>query len=366
MIPYIIIFLLFLLGLAFDKEKPIFQNAYYIFLIAVAILFAGIRDMIGGYDIYIYSEVYEATWEEIVLHSPFEQGFKYYFLALKYINDKREFMIFMTSFLMLTLHAITIKRHSSYMFFSLLIYFCKFYLMSFVYFRQGLAMGILWLSIPFIVNRKFLPFLLTSILAFYFHKSSIVFFPLYFIANMNFSKKAYIWIPIATLIFAISPLSNMLISLVGEELDSKYAHYTNKASTFNVFYLIESSVLAYLLVKFRDDLQRHKFGKFLNNALFVYILLSFMAITNATYIRFIWYYMFFLVIAIPVFYGFIKSSQNRMLFKTAIVTYFVALFFRLLILWDGGDMMPYKSIFSDEPRNGMWDFMEYRHRKLIE
>lgn len=366
MIPYIIIFILFFLGVFLDKEKEIVKNAYYIFLVVFAIIFAGLRDMIGGFDIYIYSEVYEATWEEIVLYSPFEQGFKYYFLLLKQFSNSREFMIFMTSFFILLIHSIVIKKNAINPFFSLLIYFCKFYLMSFVYLRQGLAMGMLWMSIPFILNRKLIPFIFISILAFYFHKSSIIFFPLYFIANYNFSKRHYIILPILTLIVAVSPLSSIIFSFIGDEVDSKFGHYANKESSFNIFYLIEASTLALLLYKFKNDLFKTRQGKLLANGLFIYILVTLMAITNATFIRFIWYYLIFVILTLPVMVEYVLNDINKKYFKLITIFYFLTLSTRLLLIWDGGDLMPYQTFLSEEPRNGMWDFMEYRHRKLIE
>lgn len=369
MIPYICIFLLFLIGVYFDsfKQKAP-KNIYFYFLLIAAILFAGLRDMIGGYDIYVYSEVYEAPIEEIFLYSSFENGFKYFFVVLKQISDKREFMIFMISLVMTIMHYYVLKRHSTNFFLSLFIFFCKFYLMSFVYLRQGIAMGIVWLSIPLILNRKFLPFLFTTALAFTFHKSSIVFFPLYFIANFNFKRNHYLIFPILALIFSVSPLSTSLMSLIGEELDSRYSHYTDQSTTFNVFYLIESVILTYLLVKYSDKLKQYKYGLFLNNALFVYIILNMIAITNATYIRFIWYYLVFVALALPIYIqiGRQTTITNARLFKPVLMLYFTALFFRLLIIWDNGDLMPYQTYFSEESRGGRFEHMEYRKLKNLE
>lgn len=362
-------FLLFFVGIYFDSYKqqaP--KNFYFYFLLIVAILFAGFRDMIGGYDIYVYSEVYEASIEEIFLYSTFENGFKYFFVALKQISDKREFMIFMISLIMTVMHYFVLKRHSTNFFLSLFIFFCKFYLMSFVYLRQGIAMGIVWLSIPFILNRKFVPFLFTTVLAFLFHKSSIVFFPLYFLANFNFKKNHYLIFPILALVFSVSPLSSNVMSLIGEELDSRYSHYTDQSTTFNVFYLLESIILTYFLVKNQRELKKYKFGLFLNNALFVYILINMIAITNATYVRFIWYYLIFVALAIPIYISISKksSNENSKIFKPLVTLYFSALFFRLLIIWDNGDLMPYKTYFSDENRGGRFEHMEYRKLKNLE
>jgi hypothetical protein len=85
-----------------------------------------------------------------------------------------------------------------------------------------------------------------------------------------------------------------------------------------------------------------------------------MGITNATFIRFSWYYLIFVVLALPYMYAFINDQKNKQTFKLLVFFYFALLFFRLLISYDGGDLLPYKSIFQDFERNGMWEFMEYR------
>ncbi|NJM78914.1 MAG: hypothetical protein HC854_03470 [Flavobacterium sp.] len=76
MIPYILLFLLasFLFFIPSDKKT---QLGYYIFLIVV-ILFSGFRDMIGGYDVYIYAEVYEVPLDQLMQFSTFEIGFRWY------------------------------------------------------------------------------------------------------------------------------------------------------------------------------------------------------------------------------------------------------------------------------------------------
>jgi hypothetical protein len=59
-------------------------------------------------------------------------------------------------------------------------------------------------------------------------------------------------------------------------------------------------------------------------------------------------------------FTFIENERARKLFLNLTLLYFSALFFRLLILYDDGDFMPYKMFFQDFDRGGMFDFMEYR------
>ena len=68
----------------------------------------------------------------------------------------------------------TIKKYSPSPRFSLLLYFCFFYLESFGFIRQALSVSICFWSIRFIFERKFFRFLFYVILACMFHLSAVV------------------------------------------------------------------------------------------------------------------------------------------------------------------------------------------------
>jgi len=65
-------------------------------------------------------------------------------------------------------------------------------------------------------------------------------------------------------------------------------------------------------------------------------------------------------LGLPLIYNFSEGVNSKRVFKTAVYTYYTLLFFRLMILYDGGDFMPYKSIFQDFDRQGRWEFYEYK------
>lgn len=60
--------------------------------------------------------------------------------------------------------------------------------------RFSIAMSIIWSSYQFMIERKFLPFLLTIVIAFLIHKSVIIFLPVYFIATKDISNKMLLFI----------------------------------------------------------------------------------------------------------------------------------------------------------------------------
>jgi len=357
MLSYLIIFL-FATILFFQENERKVSAGFYI-LLAVLICFSGFRDMIGGYDVYVYAQVYEAPKERIALYEGFEVGFRTYYLFLRNISDSRFFMFFVTATIMMSLHFFAIKKHSPIIYFSVFILFCKFFLMSFVYLRQGIAMGIIWFSLPYILNRNYLKFTALALLAFFFHKSCVIFFPMYFLARVQIKNINMLIIAVFSLFISVSPLSGALLGAIAETSgDEKASIYVSNSGDVNIFYFIEVLLLIYLLLKFRDDFYKTKFGTLIVNGLFGYILVNIISLTNGSFIRFGWYYFFFLILALPSIYNFIQDKNSKKLFKGLVYIYYSFIFFRLLIVYDDGDFMPYKSIFQDFNRNSRWEFME--------
>lgn len=355
MIPYIIFYLIFLVGIIAERYKEP-KNSVFIFLTLVFILSVGLRDKIGGYDVYIYTDVFNMDKNMLLKYPSFEIGYRIYNIAVKLIYDNVAFYFFMTALIGIGLQLYIIKKLAYLLYFSLFIFFCKFYLMSFVYMRQGMAMGIIWLAIPFLLKRKLIPYIAICTLAFFIHKSSIVFFPLYFLANAKFKTQHYFFIVLIGVIVSITPLSTALISLVGDNIDSRRTNfYTQASGSVNLLYLMEALVLSFLLFKFNVKLKAEKYGSLLANGLFFYILFTLLSLTNATFVRFTWYYMIFLVLTVPLFYKFMATQQLRSLFKTITILYFTAMFFRLMILYDSGDFMPYKTILDNTERHSIWE-----------
>lgn len=367
MIPYILIFLLASLmfyGVSDTAKNIKFPYAVFIVLFAS---FVGLRDMIGGFDVYIYGEMFETTRERLMAYEPFELGFRYYFLILKMISENRYFMFFVTAFIVIIIQFNILRKHSKVVFFGLFIYFCKFSLMNFVYLRQFLAMCFIWFSLRFIIKRQLAYYCLCVFLAFNFHKSSILFFPIYFIYNMKFNTLKMLFILLGTLVIALSPLNMLLFSSLAESADNDKINLYVEAATgagtgINFFYFLEILIIIYLILKFRPRFYQTKYGTFILNGMFVYILVSALALTNATFVRFGWYFFIFIIIGMTYIYDYIEVRQQKKMFKNLTFLYFGILYLRLVIVLDGGDFMPYKTFFQDFDRHGQFDWMEYRTR----
>jgi hypothetical protein len=338
---------------------------FFVFIIS-CILLAGIRDMIGGFDVYIYGQTYEMPILQLINLQIFEPGFVVFYSVLHYISTDRAFMFFITSVIILGGHFYVYRKLSIWPYFTIFIFFCKFYLMSFVYLRQGIAMVLVLCAVSYLVKKKILPTLLILMLAFLFHKSAVIFLPFIFIAYYRFSYFQIIFL--AFLLFALSLTglgSDMILEFSKTTENEKLAKYALKSDTINYFYIIEGLLILILTLKFRLKFYLRKENIIYFNGILIYGLIIIFSITNATFIRFSWYYFSFLCLGFPLLYKFISELSLKKLFKNLIFVYYSLVFFRLLLVYDGGDFYPYKSIFQDFERNGRWEFMEYKPRKYF-
>uniref|UniRef100_UPI0039A62E88 EpsG family protein n=1 Tax=Ornithobacterium rhinotracheale TaxID=28251 RepID=UPI0039A62E88 len=359
MIPYLLIFAL---AIMVYLSNPLKNKTLVYFFLACLMLITGLRDMIGGFDVYIYAEVFEVyRGNSLYFYTPFEKGFLTYYYLLQKISTKREFLFFITAIVTYTVHFIVIKKNTENISISLFVYFCKFFIYSFVYLRQGLAMAVIWLSISLIINKKYFYSLLIITLAFTLHRSSIIFLPFVFVANRKFNNYQLLLGGFIVLFLSFSPLGNALKESTVESINiEKASGYIDKDSGVNIFYLIEALTLFILGLSFRNYFYQTKKGIAIFNGFTLYVFFTLATLTNASFLRLTWYYFIFLVLAVPYMYNAIQEVKFRNFFKLCIGIYFGAVFIRLLFLWDGGDLMPYKTIFQDFDRQGRWEWMEYR------
>lgn len=357
MLPYLIIFL-FASFLFFFAEK---SNNFLLFLFFVLFVFlVGFRDMIGGFDVYVYGAIYEAKIYKILSYKPFEKGFQLYFIALKFFSNDRYFMFFVTSLIMTFMHFKVIKKLSPILFFSLFIYFCKFFLLSFVYLRQGLALAFVWTAILY-VDKKYIRFFFFVIIAICLHKSAIIFLPFYFISKFKIPTATMIVVALVTFFISVTSIANFLFGFLAESSnDEKFAKYNSNSGDINLFYLFEIALLTILILLFKAKLYESKKGIMILNGLFCYVIISILSLTNATFVRFSWYFLIFILAGIPSIYQLIENNIQKRHFKLAVYIYYSLLFFRLLTVYDNGDFMPYKSVFQTFDRQGHWEFLEYR------
>lgn len=351
MLIYTLLYISFLIPALLEvrkAESKKYIEVYY-FLMVIFLVTAGIRDLIGGYDVYIYRSVFLRNTDGID-SSSFEIGFKSLFKVLKLFSDSEYFMFFVISCIITITTFTSLKKYSNYIFLALFIFFCKFYLMSYVYLRQGIAMGIVWYSLKYVYRRDLLRFLIVVLMGFLFHKSALIFILVYFFNNKH-KKVKYIITFFVFLLITITPIINpVLIYLSG--FDDRYEGYGSSIGQhFNILYMLEAIVCFLVFLFYHKNVVESK-KIVLFNGFFFYILLQLLAAKKGIFIRLTWYYLIFYCIILS---SFINDFQfSRKIYKPILIIGFSLLFFRLLIVWDNGDFLPYKSIIDNTERKSIW------------
>ncbi|MCK0205075.1 EpsG family protein [Ornithobacterium rhinotracheale] len=364
MLPYIICYILILL-IPFIKDKR-----YSYFSLIVLSFFMGVRDMIGSRDVYNYAYHYEAlNISEYVRIDTSLIGFKAYNIFLKLISSDRYFFFFITSFTLIFLQSFAVKEMNlrkigHWILFMVL---CKFYLFDFVYLRQMMAMGIAWIAFSYYFHKqdKWLSFIIFLIAA-TFHRSAFILIPLFFVLKIKINLKFVIgcYLSLIILLFSniIPHVAKYFMNIISDNFSILYklkAYYPSENLAFK--YLLEIPlvlVVLYFIPKLKNinALQQ----RILFNAVFLYGFFSIFSMQNTTFIRFAWFYFLGLASAIVLILNYFNRSEIKNYIKIGILVYYSAIFFRILISFDGGDFIPYKSIFNEFKRNGQFEIYEYR------
>ena len=159
-------------------------------LISLLPLFAvvGFRHSSLGSDTATYlrnfNEVASTPWSELFNNTRLESGYLVFVKLWTYvIKDARIYQVICAFIYMAAMFTFAIQHKKSPFLFIYFFATLGLYTFMFTGTRQCLAMSICLFSYVFIRKRKIIPFILLLVLAYFFHKSSILFLVTYFIHN---------------------------------------------------------------------------------------------------------------------------------------------------------------------------------------
>lgn len=382
MIVYFLIFILAVfLYIRSNEDNEQSKLVLGIYLAGLA-LFVGCADMLGGYDRYIYGEVFDATallsqsgnyefgfFSIDTRFFPTEWGFMWFNRIMGYITLNRYVFIFTATCIIYTLLFVSIKRYCRNYPFAVIVFLGLWFFFTFTYLRQVMAATIGWLAIKYVIDRKPIQFFLIVFIAFTFHNSAIVLAPFYFVPAKKFQPLFVILALVAALAIG---LGNVLSGIVAESdafVDAARAEQNAvfiEEGTFRVEYFIEAILFAGLLIWKYDafDDENPKEIVLLNMALvFCAILLMFVRSDNGG--RIAWHYMMGIISSVTHLATSTKHKNSTL--TGALILMFGILFLRILFAW-GVLLSPYKTFFTDGHREGdfIYNMYEYDPRYDID
>lgn len=326
-------------------------------------LFVGLADMLGGYDRYIYSEIFQSMHENVVKGILFSDEFIMYFgkepvfglindLIAFFTSNRYVFILVYTIFLYMV-YAVSFYRYTRNPFFALLVFEGLMFFFTFTYLRQVLATGVIWLAIPFVSQRKFKKYLLFVVLATLIHNSAAYMILLYFIPRRKFEKKYIAIFMLTLLIIGISGVTKFVFSVSGDVVsNARVAGYADTAEIgFRIEYVIEATLFLSILLLNYKRIDDDALSLTLANVylMFCGVLLFFCKSSDGG--RIAWYCLIGTIVILER----LCRPKSAVALKSFITVMCFVLFYRILSAW-GILLYPYKTFLTPGIRQG--DFIE--------
>jgi hypothetical protein len=338
-------------------------------------LFVGMGDMLGGYDRYIYGEIFDAiadttTFGRSYLSDgsfsffPNESGFIRINIIISWFTENRYIFILLLTFIIYSLLFVSLKRYAVNYPFAVIVFLGLWFFFTFTYLRQVLGATVAWLSIPYIIKRKPIKFFIVVLIAMSIHKSAILFMPVYFIAHISWSQKTVKWTMIAALLLGLSSIPNSLFSAYGDMSQVEMQADYSAAGGFRIAYLLEAAFFLWIIWKNYEDFENCDIQTrvLLNIALiFCALLLFFIRSENGG--RLSWYYIIGIICTLTTI-----AMRNKNIHSLAPILIVVMLFLYLRVYnaWQGQnnyllDLYPYKTFLSPGVRKGDYSYEHYEY-----
>ena len=360
---YIILFVITaVLAWTNSDNKKISKSIFFCFCLSLS-LFVGLADMLGGYDRYIYSEVFQSMHENVVKGILFSEEFIMYFgkepvfglindLIAFFTPNRYVFILVYTIFLYMV-YAVSFYRYTRNPFFALLIFEGLMFFFTFTYLRQVLAAGVIWLAIPYVAQRNFKKYLLFILLATLIHNSAVYMILLYFIPRRKFEKKYIVLFMLTLLLIGVSGITKLIFSISGDFVNNaRIAEYANTAEIgFRFEYVVEAVFFLIILLFNYKRINEDELSVTIINVylMFCGVLLFFCESSDGG--RIAWYCL----IGIIVILERLCRPKSAVALKSFITVMCFVLFYRILSAW-GILLYPYKTFLTPGIRQG--DFIE--------
>ena len=350
------------------------QHSSFLFLFLLGLsLFVGFSDMFGGYDRYIYGEIFDNIADVTTIKGDYSDSLYYYSYSsevgytflnvlISFFTENRYIFILIVTLIIYTCLFISLRKYTENYPLAVILFLGLWFFFTFTYLRQVLGATIVWLGIQYVIDRKFLKFLIVVLIGFSMHNSAIIFFPLYFIPIKKFSPRLIVGVMLALLILGITSLPNSLFEVYeSSSLIERHAEY-NASGDLRIAYVLEAFFFLYLILKNYKNIPNDKQHVVLLNMALVFcgILLLFVRSENGG--RLSWYYMIGIIATITSICTYKTNIQNKI--PIFLIGLSLFLYIRIYTGWQIYlNLYPYKTFFTNGVRDGdySWQNYEYNH-----
>ena len=369
MIIYIILFLIPVIFFFYYKDNKQASYKPFLFFFVFLALFVGLSDMLGGYDRYIYGELFDNLADQLKAGTPIissdinqaystEFGYIGFNWAIAHITSNRYIFIFLYTICMYAIILHSFRKYAKNYFLASALFLALVFYFSFTYLRQMFAAAVIGLSIRYIIERKFLKYCAIILVAFSFHNSAIIFFPMYFIANRKYSKAHILLLMSVCFVIGVSGITSSLYNLF-DDISTRAAHadYAVQGDT-RIAYILEAGFFLFFLIKSYRHLPDTKQSIVLYNIALAFCAILLLFIRSENGGRLSWYFIYGLIFSLTQLSTTNYGKKIKMGLQLSIVGF--VLFLRILTSW-GVLLCPYKTFFTNGHRENDYIFERYEY-----
>lgn len=349
------------------KEYPSYK-LFVIFFISLAI-FVGFGDMLGGYDRYIYGDLFDNLADQLKAGTPIissdinqaystEFGYIGFNWAIAHITSNRYIFIFLYTICMYAIILHSFRKYAKNYSLASILFLALVFFFSFTYLRQMFAAAVIGFSIRYIIERKFLKYCAIIFAAFSFHNSAIIFFPMYFIANRKYSKAHILLLISVCFVIGVSGITSGLYNLF-DDISSRGVHadYAVQEDA-RIAYILEAGFFFFFLIKSYRHLPNTKQSIVLYNIALAFCAILLLFIRSENGGRLSWYFLYGLIFSLTQLSTTNYGKKIKMSLQLSIVSFI--LFLRILTSW-GVLLYPYKTFFTNGHRENDYIFERYEY-----
>lgn len=325
------------------------KNIYLVFVGLVLIIISGFRGDFSS-DYVGYEEIFKFHNQ----FSDFRLLLKYkYNVEIGYIlvnwligrfTDNTIWIFLMSSIIILSLHLKEIKKNSSNICLSVLLFATiGAYYTSFNIMRQILAVSIIFSGSSYLYEKKIWNYIAVVLLASLFHSTALLMIPFYFILNFKFNYKN-LAILLITLILISSNIHVIL------EFAQKYFYSHYKVSSYGMSgygyknIILPLGILFFIISEYskNGDKENKRLNVWFNATIF-YVFFSFLGLNIQMLERFSYYFSPYILLIIPKMVSNERNKHLRTMYYFVIVL--VAILYNLFTL-SGSGYNPYYFIWN--------------------
>lgn len=290
-----------------------FRKTLFVWICFLELTFiAGFRAWDIGNDTSNYVGTFFAVVSHLDLYlSHMEKGYLLYNKLLSLLTSNLQAILIANAIVITGAICFFCRKYSISVFMSILLFVILQFSGTLNIMRQFLALSIVLFSIPFVIKRRFIAFVICCIIASTFHKSAILAVGLYFLYPLKFKFRHLIWISIISIISFIflAPILDQIIAITGHYEGYKgnilLGEETKLASVIKT--LIQLIITTFCLLSYRFVYKKKSSVKELLPIPFLLFCsisatcLQFISIRGTVLERLVLYFSIFNLISIPFF-----------------------------------------------------------------